>query len=105
MTYIKKNDRCVVCLKLLKRKYKYCSLHCMPIYHRYDATVKDVVKPYQGQCTDKIRGYTGVHQCPNEGLKHREGKCDDCYLWMLKRKGIYPHKDNATSCKEVYLVL
>lgn len=103
MTYQKKNDRCLVCLKLLKGKYKYCSLHCIPLYNRSET--KPRVKQFKGQCPDKVRGYTGVHQCPNVGLPHREGKSDDCYLWMLKRKGIYPHKDNETSCTEVYLVL
>ena len=106
MLYQRKNETCIKCgKKLSPRKHKYCSFNCVPIYNRSDNSVKQIIKPYKGQCTEKIRGYIGVLRCPNQGLKHRDGKCNDCYLWMLKRKGIYPHKDNATRCTELYLVL
>lgn len=101
----KKNDRCVVCLKPLKGKYKYCSLHCMPVYYRKDLNVKSRVRIFKGQCTERIQGYNGVQRCVNMGLPHKDGKCNECYLWTLRRQGIYPHKDNATRCTEVYLVL
>lgn len=66
-------------------------------------------KLFKGQCTERL--HTNHHhkqetlRCPNKGLEHREGMCDECYHFHLKQHGIYPHKDNATRLIELYLIL
>jgi hypothetical protein len=103
MTYQKKNDMCVHCGKQLsKGKQKYC-INCTLRPTRYIPYAKRGV--FEGQCKQYVNSRHGVFKCPNQGLNHRDGMCDDCFNWNLKRQGIYPHKDNATRCIEVYLVL
>ena len=64
---------------------------------------------FKGQCTERIRTRHHMGQntlrCPEKGLKERDGMCEKCFVFNLKRLGIYPHKDNATNWREVYLVL
>lgn len=85
-------------------KHKFCSTMCQKRNRgRYIIYAKRGV--FKGQCTESVNTNHGYFRCPNKGLKHREGMCDECYNWNLRRLDIYPHKDNATRCVELYLVL
>lgn len=99
--------KCVTCGKNLGHwKSRYCSTDCSDLairYYRYEDFVKSTV--FHGQCTEKVRTKHGIYKCPNEGLSHKEGMCFECYNWNLLKHDIYPHKDNATRCTELYLVL
>lgn len=81
--------------KKIQKKYQH--------NYRFAKYIKRGV--FKGQCTQKVNSNHGVFKCPNKGLKHRDGLCEECFVYNLKRLGIYPHKDNATSCVELYLVL
>lgn len=60
---------------------------------------------FKGQCTEVVNSSHGRFKCPNKGLEYRSGMCEECYTFNLRKRGIYPHKDNATRCTELYLVL
>lgn len=76
-------------------------------YHTYKRYVKNVEKIYfENQCImSVVNSKNQVFQCNNYGLHYRNGMCKDCYENMMKRKGLYPHKDNDTRLVEVYLEL
>jgi hypothetical protein len=97
--------KCGYCGEELNKKRKFCSKLCrnQKSYIRYQIYVKRGV--FRGQCTENVNSNHGIFKCPNKGLKNREGMCDECYTFNLRKHGIYPHKDNATRCTELYLVL
>jgi predicted nucleic acid-binding Zn ribbon protein len=109
--YIQKNQfkgdkLCVECgEKIPHWKSKYCSDACQRLKYsnRYQHSAVKAI--YKGQCTENINTSHGIQKCGNQGLEHREGMCEECYIWNLRRHNIYPHKDNATRCTELYLVL
>ena len=107
MVYQRKSKMCVKCGKTITgRKNTYCSTTCeLKSKKRYRHMYYAKRGVFKGQCTENVTSNHGVFKCPNEGLPHKEGMCLECYNWNLKRLGIYPHKDNETSCTEVYLVL